>query len=643
MPVVKTTLTDTRRIDQGNLNHEFGEFEAISGYLTYAVNLSDRTVGDRVANIADIQYAPKSASQVIEFRGDFSLIRPVNKPIHRLLVDVPNRGRPIAARMFNRVSPQVALDDPFSPGDGFLFQHAFGVLSIGWQFDVRDGMKLDVPNALIDEKEIRGEVVCQMQSGRDTHSLFFGQTLEPSYLPTGLGRLYRRSHSLEDYEELPTSEWRFGRLKDGEFHHSDSFICSEKGFQKGLIYTLVYETVGAPIVGLGLIALRDATSFLRYEVSELNPSGAEPKSVIGFGASQTGRVLRHFLYEGLNEDEQGRIVFDAVIPHIAGGQRGDFNHRFAQPGSMGVPAKGQLFPYALRESENFASGEMSGLADADTTGCKVISTNTSWEYWRGDAALIHVTTDGARDIVPLANERIYLFSGTHHINAVLPPTDRFALTGEQVSYTMNVISYTPLIRAVLINAQKWVEDEIPPPDSKIPTLANQTLVDRETVIEKFAQRDAFTRLPDPNQLTRLCCYDLGDEVKEGVCRFPAILREPYAALVADVDESLNESAGIRLPEIVLSIGVHTGWNPRHEDHGAMGQNATFAGLSYLGYETVNFATEEDCRRAVGKVTTSLIQGRYVLSEDYALVMDNAMERFQLVRRSRSEFAETELH
>ena len=51
----------------------------------------------------------------------------------------------------------------------------------------------------------------------------------------------------------------------------------------------------------------------------------------GFGVSQSGRFLRHFVYQGFNADECGRKVFDGLIPHVAGGGLGFFNHRFAQP------------------------------------------------------------------------------------------------------------------------------------------------------------------------------------------------------------------------------------------------------------------------------------------------------------------------
>src|SRR5215475_6099228 len=49
------------------------------------------------------------------------------------------------------------------------------------------------------------------------------------------------------------------------------------------------------------------------------------------GIAQTGRFLRHFLYQDFNADEKGRQVMDGVISHVAGAGRGSFNHRFAQP------------------------------------------------------------------------------------------------------------------------------------------------------------------------------------------------------------------------------------------------------------------------------------------------------------------------
>src|SRR3712207_7625402 len=49
------------------------------------------------------------------------------------------------------------------------------------------------------------------------------------------------------------------------------------------------------------------------------------------GMSQTGRFLRDMMYQGFNQDEQGRKALDGVWAEVAGAGRGSFNYRFAQP------------------------------------------------------------------------------------------------------------------------------------------------------------------------------------------------------------------------------------------------------------------------------------------------------------------------
>src|SRR5262249_56935280 len=54
--------------------------------------------------------------------------------------------------------------------------------------------------------------------------------------------------------------------------------------------------------------------------------------------------LRHFLYEGFNVDETGKKVFDGIMPHVAGGGLGFFNHRFAQPTRHNGQHEEHLYP-----------------------------------------------------------------------------------------------------------------------------------------------------------------------------------------------------------------------------------------------------------------------------------------------------------
>ena len=135
-----------------------------------------------------------------------------------------------------------------------------------------------------------------------------------------------------------------------------------------------------------------------------------------FGVSQSGRFLRHMLFLGLDEDEQGRMVYDAVMPHVAGGRRGEFNLRLGQPSLNATESVGSLPPFS--DDELFARLRERGRMP------RIFATNTSAEYWRGDASLIHTDSDGARDVEPADFVRTYLFAGTQHTPGALAAARR---------------------------------------------------------------------------------------------------------------------------------------------------------------------------------------------------------------------------
>ena len=138
-----------------------------------------------------------------------------------------------------------------------------------------------------------------------------------------------------------------------------------------------------------------------------NPCAGHIDYAYGFGASQSGRYLRHFLYLGLSTDEMGRMVFDGVMPHIAGARRGEFNHRFAQPSAATLQEPGTLFPFTDKEQVDPVTGQRDSLLRrlARTGHCpKIVYTNTSAEYWRGDASLSHISVDSTTDVaLPVAS------------------------------------------------------------------------------------------------------------------------------------------------------------------------------------------------------------------------------------------------
>ena len=174
------------------------------------------------------------------------------------------------------------------------------------------------------------------------------------------------------------------------------------GFVPGKVYQVIYTTTGAPIVGCGLLATRDMGSFLKYgSAREGNPCAGDLQYAYSFGVSQSGRFLRHFLYLGLNQDEHDRTVFDGLIPHVAGGKHGEFNHRFAQPSSQASRSPNNLSPYSDAEQTDPETSRTGGLLSrlaAKGTMPKVMHTYTSSEYWGGHGALVHIDVTGSRDL-----------------------------------------------------------------------------------------------------------------------------------------------------------------------------------------------------------------------------------------------------
>ena len=106
------------------------------------------------------------------------------------------------------------------------------------------------------------------------------------------------------------------------------------------------------LMGLAFASTRDVIAFLRREATDAagNPNplapGGEPaiEHAYALGISQSGRFLRDLLYQGFNEDEQGRIVFDGIVPHVAGSRKMFTNARFAQPGRYARQHEAHLTP-----------------------------------------------------------------------------------------------------------------------------------------------------------------------------------------------------------------------------------------------------------------------------------------------------------
>lgn len=612
-----------------------GPYEKIAGIVRFAHDPDH----PRNRDITDLGRAPRNVGGLVESWADFYLLRPVDpsRGRRRLLLDVPNRGRKVALGMFNSTarSPDPTTREDF--GNGFLLRQGYTVAWCGWQHDVprRDGlMALTVPVA----PGVSGLVRCQFRPNVATDVLPMADRYHHPYpaadLEDAAARLTVRAHGGAPVEVVPRSRWRFAR-RDGDRLVPDArHLHFVDGFIPGHIYEFVYRAIDPPVVGLGLLAVPDVAAWLRYApAAEGNPCADELDGTYVFGVSQSGRFLRHLLYLGLTDDESGRPAFDAVLPHVAGARRGEFNLRFGQPSLNATRAVGSLFPFTADTQVDPVPGARDGLlARLAARGRvpKIVLTNSSAEYWRGDCSLIHTDVKGQHDVEPPDGVRVYLFAGTQHTPGALPPLEADPNTGGRGLQRFNVVDYAPLLRAALVNVDRWVREGVEPPPSAFPRLADGTALRAESAAAVF-RRIPGVRFPD--RVVRPARLDFGPDIERGIAStLPPTVGEGFPTYVSAVDEDGNEVAGIRPPELLSPLGTFIGWNPRHPEQGAPGDL-----MSMMG-STLPFARRRAEREASGDPRPS-IEERYPTREAYLNHVRKAAQSLVAVRHMLAEDVE----
>lgn len=115
---------------------EVGAYEEITGRIHYEIDPANL----RNQVITDIDLAPLNTRGMIEMSGDFEIIAPINSANANSVafIDIPNRGN---GRLLN--FNQSSANEPY--GDGFLMHEGYTLVFVGWEFDLDNGMRLDVP------------------------------------------------------------------------------------------------------------------------------------------------------------------------------------------------------------------------------------------------------------------------------------------------------------------------------------------------------------------------------------------------------------------------------------------------------------------------------------------------------------------
>ncbi|MBI3865704.1 MAG: hypothetical protein HY290_27845 [Planctomycetia bacterium] len=588
--VVRIQIDHRESFADGHSFGSAGPYERVLGRMFLEVDPLHAANG----RIVDLKLAPRNKQGKVEFWTDFFLLKPVDasRGNRRLFYDVNNRGNKLALGAFNHRGgndPATAAD----AGNGFLMRQGYSIFWCGWNGDVRAGDKrllIGLPVASENGKPITARVHAEITVNDKSYSQpFYWGNSDPYPSVTLDNRdatLTMRAARSQPPVAVPHDGWAFARFEDGKVIPDAKQLYIKEGFRPGWLFELVYTARDPRVTGLGFAAVRDTVSFLRYAgkgaVGSENPLAGLIERAYAFGISQSGRFIHHLVYEGFDVDEQNRVVFDGALAHVGGGGKGYFNHRFAQTTRHGsqhedILSPSEVFPFTTAPQYDPVTGERGSTLDrARASGHvpKLFFTGTSTEYWTRATSLLHTDVEGKTDIPPDPSVRIYFVTGGQH--GVASSSDRGIYQNP-----VNILDHRPVLRALLVQLDRWVTSGSEPPASRIPMIADKTLVDLATYQSSFP---AIPGASAPQAMYVPLRLDFGPRWKEtGIAEFiPPRAGPAYRMLVPAIDTDGNELAGIRLPDVAVPIATYTGWNQRSETAGAPGALGRWNG-SYLPF------------------------------------------------------------
>jgi hypothetical protein len=626
---------------------DYGAYEVLHGRIVFGIDPAN-PMNDR---IVDLALAPRNADGLVEATANFTVLQPADPARRRgiAVVEVSNRGGKFSPSYFNRASTS-SLDpnDSDAWGDALLMRQGFTVIWVGWQWDVpRDGddpLRLTVPRARhLDGAPITGLVRSDWVVDEATDVLNVAHRGHIAYpaadfdhpdnvLTVRTGRDVRR-------QTIPRDRWQFAhRMESGEVVPDSTHIMLEGGFEAGRIYELVYRAQDPAIVGLGLAAIRDVISYAKYDDAARFPVDHG----IAVGVSQTGRFLRHFLYQGFNTDEERRQAYDGIYAITAGAGRGSFNHRFAQPSrdahrysAFFYPT--DIFPFTSRVQRDprtwRSDGLMAHLHDS-THAPKTFHVNTGYEYWGRAASLIHTSPDGTGDIAPRPTERIYHLASAQHFPWQFPPEADMQLRTDPTVYRGNPLDQSVNYRALLIRLADWVEGT-PPPPSQHPRLADGELVPIDSI-----DAPAIPGVAWPGVIHTAYRVDYGPRWRtEGIIDLqPPVLDGTFGLRAPQVDRLGNEIGGVQNVGLRVPLATYAPWSLRLDAPANRDEIDDFWG-TYIPLPTTRaekqstgdprpaietlYEGRADYMQQVHRAADTIIEAGFLLPDDRSRVIERA--------------------
>ncbi len=582
---------------------EVGRYERLRGLVTGEVDPAD----PRHRHIVNLDRAPRNDRGRVEYRATVEIYRPVdmthwNGAIYHT---VPNRGGAGAA-------------------ERALLERGFASVRVGWQGDIApsdSNIVAQLPTAArADGSPIVGAALEEMIFNDAAPRSRYRLTYPAASRDRSGGMLSVRAGQTAKRQAPADLAWTY--VSDTEIE-----IARPAGFDGGAIYEFIYQARDPIVLGLGFAAMRDAISFLRYETADAdgaaNPLAQSglPRTAISIGISQSGRMLRDFLYQGFNEDVAGRIVFDGIHPNIAGSRKTFTNYQFGQPGRWQKQHEdhvypGDQFPFTYVTLTDPISGRTDGLQErcaASDTCPKIVHSDSEAELWQARASLVVTDPEGQPIELP-DNVRVYLLAGTQHGGG--PGVHTQAPSAGMCQNLSNPLSLSQIRVALSLALYDWVDRGVAPPKSRFPTAGGGGLVPAAAV--------DFPAIPGVTWSGSYNPLHLADHRS-----LPPMLGDAYPVLVGRTDADGNMIDGVRHPNLVAPIGTYTGWNLRRAGFAEGAQCRATGSFIPLAATRATRRSSGDPRpsleerypdhasyvRAVSEAAEALVQDRLLLRQD----------------------------
>jgi len=585
--VTEVTITSRSIAFGGYSWPNVGQYERIVGTAKAEVDPTDRSN----AVIVDIDLAqPCNARGNVEYSFNFYILKPVvlANGNGRVMYEPPNRGGKTwtgLARVAGGGDDPATITDTTVLANSFLMPRGYTMVWSGWEelgnlANLTASAEFPIAKNR-DGSPITGPSYEYIVTGGSSFTLAYHAASTADLTTPKLTHRIHLNDAPETFPAFGTSAcvapkpcWKY----DSETSISlVSAAGAPVNFTNNDIYEFTYTAKDPSPKGLGFAAVRDWNSWLRYETQDesatptANPLAGYIQKIYTEVVSQPGRMLNDFRHLGFNEDESGRKVFDGHLQWIAAGDGINMNYRFSQSGRTERNRQQHLylegrFPFAnVNSHDPISHNTDSRYRRCQQTGtCPLgVEIYSSNEYWVKAASLLHTDPSGSRDLRDSRYTRNYLISSHQHGSAGFPPTPG------NCQQPQNPLNSAPIQRALFIALDEWATANRKPPDSRVPTLKDGTLV---PPLPQWGT--GFPNIPGVTYTglkTTRYLFDYGLNFYEtGIATVnPPVITPPYEdnpangpiypSYVPKTDSDGNEIAGVRLPDVTVPLATYTGW------------------------------------------------------------------------------------